>query len=116
MSKDLNQLKKEIRADFALIWGSQRDSNTRMEALASQLDQQAELIAEANRRVEESMRLAARLGREVVAAGDQTAGRLKQLDGRFITLLDALEKRQDRRYESLERRVARLEKNGDPAA
>ena len=137
MSKEFDRLKKELRADLELMWGSQSASNTRIEAISQRIESQAEMIAEQGHQIAEqgrkivehglkierqalaieaSMKHTAALGREVVALGDQMVGRLRQFDYKFGKLLGALEKDSDNRYRALEKRVARLEQKGDPAA
>ncbi len=123
MSKEFDRLKKEIRADLELMWGSQAASNARIEGMSKALESQAEMIAEQGRqiaeqgrRIETSMKHTAAIGREVVAQGDQMVGRLRQFDHKFGQLLGALERDSDRRLRALEKRVSRLEDKGDPAA
>lgn len=144
MSKEIDKLKNEIRADLALMWGSHSASNSRIGEMSRSLEAQAEMIAEQGQRIAEqgqqiaeqgqriaaqgeriaeqgrqiatSMRQSAALGREIIAQGDQMAGRFRQFDQRFGQLLGALEKDGDRRFRALEKRVERLENKGDPAA
>lgn len=137
MSKEIDKLKKEIRADLALMWGSHSASNSRIGEMSRSLEAQAEMIAEQGRQIADqgqriaeqgqriaehgqqiavSMRQSAALGREIIAQGDQMAGRFRQFDHRFGQLLGALEKDGDRRLRALEKRVERLENKGDPAA
>ena len=137
MSKEIDKLKNEIRADLALMWGSHSASNSRIGEMSRSLEAQAEMIAEQGRQIADqgqriaeqgeriaeqgqqiavSMRQSAALGREIIAQGDQMAGRFRQFDHRFGQLLGALEKDGDRRLRALEKRVERLENKGDPAA
>lgn len=66
-----------------------------------------------------SMRDTAKIGREVVAIGDQTVDRLRQMDHRFGQFLDVLEsdsRAQDEAIADLQTRVARLEGLQGPPA
>lgn len=130
MSKEIEQWKKEIRADLELMWGSQSDSNRRIESISESIEAHAEKIAEQGRKIAEqgrkiheqslaieaSMKQTAAIGREVVALGDQMVGHLRQFDYKFGKLFEALENESDRRFEALEKRVFRLEQKGEPAA
>jgi hypothetical protein len=67
------------------------------------------------------MRETAKLGKEVVAIGEQTVGRLKQFDRRFGKFIDALDEEMEtkaplNRLEALEQRVRELEDRQGPAA
>lgn len=137
MSKEIDKLKKEIRADLALMWGSHSASNSRIGEMSRSLEAQSEMIEEQGQQIAEqgkqialqgeriaeqgkqiavSMRQSAALGWEVIAQGDQMVGRLRQFDQRFGKLLGALERDGERRLRALEKRVERLENKGDPAA
>lgn len=136
-SSEWRRLRNEIRADLELMWGSQADSNNRIESLSSSIEKHGQQIAEQGRqiaeqgrqiaeqgrqiaeqslRIEESMRQSAALGREVAAIGHQLVGRLRQFDHRFGVLIDSLETDNDKRISVLEERVTRLEQKTDPAA
>lgn len=135
--KETRKLRMEIRAELELMWGNQVESNARIERLSQSIERHADRIAaqgdeiaEQGRRIAEqgqkiaeqgheiqaSMRETAALGREVADLGTQMAGRLKQFDTRFGKFLSASESDNDRRFQALEERVTRLEKNSDPAA
>ncbi len=144
MSKELDRLRKDVRAQLELMWGSQSESNSRIEKLSRSIEANADTIVEQGRQIAEqgrqiaeqgrqiaeqgqriaeqslviqaSMKQSAAIGREVVALGDQMVGRLRQFDYKFGQLLGAIEKDSDQRFVALEKRVARLEKKGDPAA
>jgi chromosome segregation ATPase len=123
MSKETEKLRREVRADLALMWANQSDANGRIEQLSRSIEQHADQIAEQGQRIAEqglviqaSMRQTAALGREVADLGNQLVGRLKQFDKRFGKFLSAVEKDSEERFEALEARVARLEERGDPAA
>jgi hypothetical protein len=103
MSEDLQRLRREIRADFELTWGSQAATNTRLEELAVTLDQVSHGL------------------KAMADSGRKTVGRLRQLDRRFSAVIDVLERDMLGlaplgRLESLEQRVAALEQKSDPAA
>lgn len=129
-SNEWRRLRNEMRADLELMWGSQADSNNRIESLSSSIEKHGQQIAEQGRqiaeqgrqiaeqslRIEESMRQSAALGREVAAIGHQLVGRLRQFDHRFGVLIDSLETDNDKRFAVLEERVTRLERKTDPAA
>ena len=137
MSKELDRLRKDVRAQLELMWGSQSESNSRIEKLSRSIEANADTIVEQGRQIAEqgrqiaeqgqriaeqslviqaSMKQSAAIGREVVALGDQMVGRLRQFDYKFGQLLGAIEKDSDQRFVALEKRVSRLEKKGDPAA
>ena len=144
MSKVLDRLRKDVRAQLELMWGSQSESNSRIEKLSRSIEANADTIVEQGRQIAEqgrqiaeqgqriaeqgqriaeqslviqaSMKQSAAIGREVVALGDQMVGRLRQFDYKFGQLLGAIEKDSDQRFVALEKRVSRLEKKGDPAA
>lgn len=123
MSKETERLRREVRADLALMWANQSDANGRIEQLSRSIEQHADQIAEQGQKIAEqglviqaSMRQTAALGREVADLGTQLVGRLKQFDKRFGKFLAAVEKDSDQRFQALEERVTRLEERGDPAA
>lgn len=144
MSKELDRLRKDVSAQLELMWGSQSESNSRIEKLSRSIEANADTIVEQGRQIAEqgrqiaeqgrqiaeqgqriaeqslviqaSMKQSAAIGREVVALGDQMVGRLRQFDYKFGQLLGAIEKDSDQRFVALEKRVSRLEKKGDPAA
>ncbi len=130
MSKETEKLRREVRADLALMWANQSDANGSIERLSRSIEQHADQIAEQGQKIAEqgqriaeqglviqaSMRQTAALGREVADLGTQMVGRLKQFDKRFGKFLSAVEKDSEERFEALEARVARLEERGDPAA
>jgi chromosome segregation ATPase len=137
MSKETEKLRREVRADLALMWANQSDANGRIEQLSRSIELHADQIAEQGQKIAEqgqkiaeqgqkiaeqglviqaSMRQTAALGREVADLGTQLVGRLKQFDKRFGKFLSAVEKDSDQRFQALEERVTRLEERGDPAA
>lgn len=121
MSNDYLKFYRELRAEMELMWGSQGDSNKRIEQISTRIrehgqriEEQGEQIAEQGRQINTSMKETARLGMEVAALGDQMVGRLKQVDHKFGKFLGALEKDMKanvskKQFEALEARVKRLE-------
>lgn len=119
MSKELDRLRKDVSAQLELMWGSQSESNSRIEKLSRSIEANADTIVEQGRQIAEqgrqiaeqgqriaeqslviqaSMKQSAAIGREVVALGDQMVGRLRQFDYKFGQFLGAIEKDSDQRF------------------
>lgn len=139
MSEESMKYYRELRAEMALMWGSQSDSKNRIEEISARLRRHGEKIeaqgakieaqgakieeqgrqiaehgrqiAEQGREINASMQETARIGGEVAALGDQMVGRLKQIDYKFGKFQGALEADSvsKKSFNELEARVRRLE-------
>lgn len=145
MSRELSKLRMEMRAEFELTWGAWSDVNSRVDDMSSGMTDMASgmtdmssgmtdmssSMAEMSRAMAHmSSRMAeisskidqtSRLAKEAVASGEIGVARLRQMERRFSSVLEAVEKEtsdkvSSKRFEDLEERVRRLEEKSDPAA
>lgn len=160
---ELSKLRKDMKAEFALLWGGWSSTNSRVDDFGKNLEQhtkilqeqsqqiakqgeeiaeqgqeiaeqgqriaeqgqriaqQSRKIAQQNYQLADAMLTSAKIASEISAQGKQTVGRLQNMERRFSSVLEAVEKEMSEcvskdRFQKLEERVKRLEDKDDPAA
>ena len=123
---NLNELRKEIRADFALLEARQADMGRQMMAIAETAEDAAKAAQEAAKAAQEAAKAAQEAAKAAATAGREaadhfrwTGGRMRLMNDRFDTFLSALERQQgqsQKDIEDLKIRVTRLEQGHSPAA
>ena len=73
MSKELDRLRKDVRAQLELMWGSQSESNSRIEKLSRSIEANADTIVEQGRQIAEQGRQIAEQGRQIAEQGQRIA-------------------------------------------